>query len=121
MSAGADQNIDAGSASCTPDGYVYDCDECGDKTATLGADATNSDPDGDPMVIVWTVESGDAIIADPSSLTSSVTLENIEPTEPGACEDLTYDFKLSVTDCTGAVSTDTVRFTASCCGTEDTH
>lgn len=120
VNAGVDQAIDDGSATCSPSGYVYDCDECGDKTVTLGADASVSDPDNDPMVILWTVESGDATIADPTSLSSSVTLQNIEPTEPGACEDTCSDFKLSVTDCTGAVSTDTVRLCASCCGLEDT-
>lgn len=120
VNAGADQAVDAGSATCEPSGYVYDCDECEDKTVTLGADASVSDPDGDPITLLWTLESGVATMSDPTSLTSSVTLEKIEPSEPGACEDTSATFKLSVTDCTGAVSTDTVKFTASCCGTEDT-
>lgn len=120
VSAGADQGIDAGSASCAPSGYVYDCEECSDKTASLGADASISDPDGDPISIEWTVVSGDATISDPTAMSTQVLLQSIAPTEPGLCEDVVYEFKLSVTDCTGAVSTDTVRFTASCCGTEDT-
>ncbi len=120
VNAGTDQVVSAGTAVCSPSGYTYSCDECSDQTLVLGSDARVSDPDGDPIVIAWTVESGDATIDDPTSLTSSVTLKSIEPTEPSACEDVTYDFKLSVTDCTGAVSTDTVRFTASCCGVEDT-
>ncbi|MSP54729.1 MAG: PKD domain-containing protein [Myxococcales bacterium] len=120
VNAGVDHAVDAGSATCEPSGYVYDCDECSDKVVALGSDASVSDPDGDPISLVWTLESGVATIADATSLTTSVTLEKIEPSEPGACEDTSVTFKLSVTDCTGAVSTDTVKFTATCCGTEDT-
>lgn len=120
VNAGVDQSVDQGSATCVEDGYVYDCDECADKTLTLGGDATVSDPDGDPISIVWTVESGDAVITDPSSLSTTVTLMNSAPTEPSACESIPFTFKLTVTDCTGAVSTDTVKFTSSCCGTADT-
>ncbi len=120
INAGADQAISAGSATCSPSGYVYDCDQCTDQVVTLGADASVSDPDGDPVTILWTVSSGDATIDDPTSLTTSVTLKKISPSEPGVCDDTTTTFKLDVTDCTGAVSTDSVKFTATCCGTADT-
>ncbi len=120
VNAGTDQAADAGSGVCVEDGYVYDCDACADKTVALGSDASVTDPDGDPIVLEWSVESGDATIADTTSLSTQVTLEEIEPTEPNECEDVSYTLKLSVTDCTGEVSTDTVRFTATCCGTADT-
>jgi hypothetical protein len=120
VNAGADQNLDAGSASCEPSGYVWDCDECGDQTITLGADAVANDVDGDPLTYTWTVESGDATISSPNGLSSTVTLENVEPEEAGSCATLDYRFRLTVTDCTGAQTTDTVRFSATCCGVEDT-
>ena len=120
VNAGADQAIDAGTAVCVEDGYVYDCDECTDKVVTLGGDATVSDPDGDPITLIWTVESGDATITDPSSLSTTITLEKAEPTEPATCEEIPYTVKLTVTDCTGAVSTDTIKFMSTCCGVADT-
>jgi REJ domain/PKD domain len=118
VNAGADQAIDGGEASCEESGYTYDCDECGDITMTLGGDATATDPDSDPLSAVWTVTSGSATITDSTSVTTTVTLEDPAATEPGACEDNEYVFTLTVTDCTGEVTTDTVTYVVSCCGTK---
>lgn len=122
VDAGANQTLAAGSAECTEDGYTYNCDECAEQTITLGADASITDPDSDPLTYSWTLRSGDATaeIASSTSLQTTVTLSDIEPTTPGACEDVSFEFELSVTDCTGATSTDTVTVIASCCGVEDT-
>ena len=116
VDAGNPKSSDAGEAECTEDGYTYDCESCSDLTVDLGDDASVTDVDGDPLTYEWVVLSGEAEIEDASSLTTTVTLMEVEPTEPEACEDNEYEFQLSVTDCTGATETDTVVFTASCCG-----
>jgi hypothetical protein len=118
--AGPDVSIAGGNAECTLSGYVYDCDECADQTVTLGASARASDPDGDPYTIKWTTTSANASIADPTSLTTSVTLKKAEATEPGTCDDTEYEFQLEVTDCTGDTTTDKISLNVSCCGVEDT-
>ncbi len=118
--AGSDLAISGGTAACEESGYTYNCDECASQTVTLGADARASDPDGDPYTMVWSVEDGSATISDPSQLSTTVTLSDAEPTEPDECEDVEYRFKLTVTDCTGEVSTDTVVYTLTCCGVTDT-
>ncbi len=118
--AGADQSVSGGNAECTESGYVYNCDECASTTVNLGADARASDPDSDPYTMKWSVVSGDATITNDGVLSTTATLSEAEPTEPGKCEDVEYTFKLEVTDCTGETTTDNVKFTLSCCGVEDT-
>jgi hypothetical protein len=120
VDAGADVPVTGGKAECTLSGYEYNCDECGKQTVTLGADARVSDPDGDPIVYSWSVADGSATITDPGSLTTTVTLEDAEPTEPGTCTDTEYRLELKATDCTGESTKDTVVFTVNCCGVEDT-
>lgn len=120
VNAGADQSVDAGSATCEQSGYVFNCDECGDQTVALGADAVVTDADGDPYTVQWEVIEGDAVIANAASLSTTVKLQNLEPEEPGVCEQIEHRFRLTVTDCTGASSSDVVIYEASCCGVEDT-
>lgn len=120
VEAGSDQAVDAGSAECAESGYTYDCDDCTNQVITLGAEATTSDGDSDPYTIKWEVLAGEATIADDDKLTTTATLEDITPTEPGACESLEYVFSLSATDCTGEAGADTVSVVVSCCGTEAT-
>jgi len=120
VSAGATKVEAAGNAACEESGYVYACDECDSLTLALGDDATATDADGDPLTYAWTVLDGDATIEDPTSLSTTVRLDGAEPTEPSACEDTTYSFQLTVTDCTGAEVSSTVTYTASCCGISDT-
>jgi hypothetical protein len=120
VSAGSPKNEAAGNADCEESGYTYACDECDSLTVALGDDATATDADGDPLTYEWTVLDGDATIADPTSLVTTVRLDGAEPTEPAACEDTTYQFQLTVTDCTGEQATSTVTYTASCCGVADT-
>ncbi len=116
VEAGAGAAVDGGSAECEEDGYTYDCDSCANQTLTLGGDASVSDGDGDPYEVTWTVVSGDADITDPTSLVTTVTLNEPTPTEPDVCESNEYVFQLSATDCPGETSTDTVTLTVSCCG-----
>jgi hypothetical protein len=121
VDAGNPKTSDAGEAECAEDGYTYDCESCEDLTVSLGDDASVTDSDGDPLTYEWIVLSGEAEIDDSSSLVTTVTLMDVEPTEPEACEDNEYEFQLSVTDCTGSTETDTVVFTASCCGVTATR
>jgi hypothetical protein len=114
--AGANVTVSGGSAECAESGYVYVCDECADSVVTLGDLSTASDADGDPLVIEWTVVSGDATIANPDTLVTTVTLTDAEPDEPSECTSTEYEFQLSVTDCTGVTSTDTTTFVVECCG-----
>lgn len=116
VDAGNPKSTDAGEAECAEDGYTYDCEACETQTVELGDDASVTDADGDLLTYEWTVVSGNAEIADPTSLATTVTLSDAEPTEPESCEDTEYEFQLSVTDCTGATQTDTVVYTVTCCG-----
>lgn len=118
VDAGSNQSVDGGEAECEEDGYTYDCDSCSDSTVELGGDAAGTDADGDPISYFWEVVSGDATISDPTSLVTTVKLEDAEPTEPNECEDTEYVFQLTGTDCVGAEHTDTVTFTVTCCGVE---
>ncbi len=120
VSAGSGQSFSGGNATCEESGYTYDCDECASMTVDLGADSTANDPDGDPLIYEWTVIDGDATISDADKLHARVKLEGAEPTEPGSCEDTTYQFQLKVTDCTGAEATSQVTYTVNCCGAADT-
>jgi hypothetical protein len=120
IEAGEDQAIDGGEAECSESGYTYSCDECAEQIVPLGADATATDADGDPIVISWEVLSGYAVITDPSALNTVVTLSESEPEEPGACTETVYEFQLTVSDCFGDVVTDIVTYTVTCCGIEET-
>lgn len=120
VEAGTPKAADGGEAECSPSGYTYDCDSCSPVTLSLGDDASASDPDGDGMTYLWTVVSGNGVIADPTSLSTTVSLEDAEPTEPSLCEDNEFQFLLTVTDCTGATTSDTVTYTVNCCGIEAT-
>lgn len=120
VNAGTAVAVDAGSAECTPSGYVYACQDCADQTVTLGADASYSDPDGDPVTIRWTVVSGTATLASATSLTTTAILTDAAPTQPGSCETTEFVFQLEATDCTGVTETSRVTYTASCCGVDDT-
>ncbi|MFT5680158.1 MAG: hypothetical protein ACI8RZ_001063 [Myxococcota bacterium] len=120
VEAGKGWTIDAGEATCEEDGYTYDCDSCGSVSVTLGSDASALDDDGDPMTLYWEVV-GDATadITDSAAMETTAKLTGAMPTEPGACEDTEYTFKLSATDCPGEIGSDTVTFIVTCCGVEE--
>lgn len=120
VNAGRDQEVNAGSATCTQDGYSYDCDNCADQTIALGSDASVTDADGDPLTVAWTVTDGEADIASPGSVSTQVVLKKAAPETPGECTSTEYRFELSATDCTGANTTDRVSYTVTCCGVADT-
>ena len=74
----------------------------------------------DLMTVLWTTDNSDATIADPTSLVTTVTLEDAAPEEPDDCAETEFEFELTVTDCTGASVTDTITLAVNCCGVEDT-
>ncbi len=113
--------VDAGEAQCEEDGYVYDCEECGDQTVELGPNVTITDADGDPYTVFWELEEGEATISDENSLTTNVKLEEVVPTEPSVCDTLEYEFRLTVIDCTGGVTKASTSVRVQCCGTESTE
>lgn len=121
INAGNPVTIDAGDATCQVSGYSYICDECDSVTVNLGVGASVTDPDGDVYTHVWNVIDGDATVTDPTSLTTMVVLEGAEPTEPNVCDSTTYELQLSVTDCPGAETTDSVTLTVNCCGIESSE
>jgi hypothetical protein len=116
VNPGVPMTYDGGDAICEESGYSYICAYCEAQTVTLGEDAVVSDPDRDSVNTEWTVIDGSAAIHDPNSLTTTVVLSGAQPDEPEACTDTEYSFQLSATDCTGAVSAQTVTHTVTCCG-----
>jgi hypothetical protein len=113
--------IDAGQACCEPSGYVFNCDDCSDQSMSIGSDVTVTDGDGDPMTYLWELTSGSGTFSDATELEGTVTLEDIEPVEPGLCETNEHVLKLTVTDCTGVSTEAEVTVSSSCCGvSEDT-
>lgn len=116
VNPGTGETVAGGDAECRASGYTYVCSSCEDVTLDLGELASVSDADGDALVTRWTVLSGDATIADPDALSTSVRLENASPITVGACENNVYEMQLSATDCTGATTSSIVTYTVSCCG-----
>lgn len=121
VDAGSSINESAGTVTCVEDGYTFDCETCPDVETTLGENASVTDADDDPLTYEWEVLSGTATIDDPTSLETTVTLSEPTASEPGECDDTEYEFQLTVVDCTGAEVTDTVTYTATCCGEEETE
>ncbi len=119
VDAGPAGSMDGGTAECVLDGYVYDCEACADQTYPLGTGGSVTDADLDPYTILWTVESGNATVADPTSLTTTVTLEDAVPSEPLDCDSTDYVFRLTAVDCTGATVSDVVTISVNCCGVGD--
>jgi hypothetical protein len=118
VDAGEAQTIDGGSADCELDGYTYECESCSTQTVPLGLDATVTDADSDTWTVVWEVTSGEASIADSTSLSTEVSLSDAYPTEPDYPEDNEYVFTATITDCVGATHSDTVTFVLQCTGSE---
>ena len=110
--------ISGGEVECEEDGYVYDCEDCEDQTIEIGSNVTINDPDNDPYTVMWELTSGSGIISNPSAVTTSVKLENIEATEPNVCDSNEWVLELTVTDCTTASTSESTTVTVDCCGIE---
>ncbi len=118
VEAGAAIAVDAGTADCQLSGYTYNCGDCPNVTVALGDTASISDADGDSISYQWYVMSGDATLADETSLTSDVVLSGASASEPNACETTTYELELVAQDCPGGAAADALTITVNCCGVE---
>lgn len=117
VDAGPDQNIDGGTASCESEGYTYDCDSCPAVNVQLGVGAVVTDADGDQVSIGWsTVGETQASVLAPTELVTTAQLSGATPVEPGACTETEFSFQVDAVDCPGAVGSDTVTITVTCCG-----
>ena len=116
VNAGTSMAVDGGEGVCEMSGYSYSCMSCDDVTVVLGQGASINDPDGDGYTLEWSVLDGNANITEPKALTTNITLKNAYPEEPNVCAETTYEVQLEATDCPGAVSTDVVTYTVTCCG-----
>lgn len=114
-SAGVDQGTSA-RARCTPVSYgaSYDC-ECADVRFSLSS-AGSSDPDGEPIRYAWSVVSGSASIVG-SSTGTTAQIAFLGPTPPyGSVTTDTAVVALTVTDCYGTSTMDTVTLSYECAG-----
>lgn len=114
--AGADRKEPAGDAECVLSGYTYECEDCDSFRVALGPDGVASDPDGDPVTILWSILDTSTKLVDDDVLPSEAILPKTTPTSLGTCVTEKFSFELSVQDCPGAISTDRVDISAECCG-----
>ena len=115
--------VAAGTVACEESGYGYDCDECDNQVIQLSDYVTVTDPDNDPFTIEWELSVGNGTITDPTSLDTTIILEDIEAEEPDECAINDFDVVLTAIDCVGApsgVSSEIAIIQAECCGTLDT-
>jgi hypothetical protein len=119
VAAGADQAADGGTAGCVPAGPNFICDACDGVVVSVGADASITDEDGDPLTYTWSSSSEDVEFADPSAISTTVTLDGAIAQRPSACQDTSFTLTLEAEDCTGVFSSDDVVITVSCCGELD--
>lgn len=117
IDAGPSTLVDAGSAPCTSlGGNQYDCESCPAVTTVLGTGGYTLDPDGDPLDLLWEIDSGNATLIDNDSLEVEVILAESTPNRPSQCVEDTYTFVLTATDCPGLSVSSEVSVRAQCCG-----
>jgi len=116
--AGTDQTYSEVTATCYPESYggEYICKDCEDYDFTLDGTAS-SDADGDFLdEPLWTITSGSsyATITDEDTWAPTITMSGVgaDPDDGAETEDV--EIQLTVTDCSGATSTDTVTLSYTC-------
>lgn len=119
VSINVPDTIDAGQACCEPSGYVYNCEDCTNQTVNLEDLITITDPDNDPYTVVWEAVEGSVTFVDTTDVGTNMLLEDATPTEPQVTDDIEYDFQLTVTDCTGAVTVGEVTQIVQCTGADE--
>ena len=123
VDAGADFQEDVGETTCEEDGYTYDCEDCGTATTALGTDATITDAEDDPYTVIWEWDEGLSTIDGDVSFTEDEAVAGKVIIDSQAPEDLgetTWEavFNLTVTDCPGDSTTDSVTVEVVCEGVE---
>ncbi len=113
VDAGDDATV-SDSVTCTASGYSYVCDDCASYVYALDGTGTYDDDD-EPLEYLWTVLSGSASLTDDDTTSPSVTLTGPSCTY-GATTTETFEIELEVTDCYGAVSTDSIYLYYVCTG-----
>ncbi len=116
--AGDDSSY-SGSADCTPISYgvSYDCDTCTTTAFTLDGTGS-SDGNGDELTYSWSIISGSTYGTMTNSTTSSPTVTITgAPATYGSANNTEVEVQLTVSDCMGAESSDTVVLTYACTGT----
>ncbi len=109
--------IEAGEACCEQVwGNQVHCDSCATESSQLDDQVNITDPDGDPITILWESLDGDILIADPTALGTQFLFEDSKTGIGGSCDDSDYVLELTVRDCTGAITIETVTQTLECCG-----
>ncbi|MBN1335725.1 MAG: lamin tail domain-containing protein [Deltaproteobacteria bacterium] len=111
--AGEDQSSDQ-TSTCYLSGYDYVCDDCADVTFTLDGTGTFDD-DGDLLEYLWTASSSYASIADPTAVTTTVTVSGI-PATYGSTTTETILITLDVEDCPHQTGSDEMTITYTCTG-----
>ncbi len=113
-SAGDDQSS-AETSACVTNGYTVVCPDCDDATFALSA-AASTDADGDALTYAWTYTASPAVSIDSTtSATPTVTISGVVPTY-GETTTVDPTFTVTVYDCAGGRSTDTVTLTYTCTG-----
>ena len=109
--------IEAGDACCEQTwGNQVNCSSCDTESAQFDDLVDIYDADGDPLTILWESLDGDILIADPTAVGTQFLFEDSDPGYNGNCDDNSYVLELTVRDCTGAITVETVTQTLECCG-----
>ncbi len=114
-SAGDDQTLTE-TSSCSYSSYVYTCDDCSDASVTLDSSST-SDADSDQLTYAWAITAGDKSgELDATDIESPTLTVWGVAAEHDKTSSVQIDVELTVTDCYGTSSTDTVSITYTCTG-----
>ncbi len=114
-SAGSDQSYSY-TQTCGLTGYSYTCDDCPDYDFTLDGSGT-VDLDDSDFTYSWSITSGSSYGSLDDSTAESPTLTMTSLTcIYGSTTTYTVEMSVSVTDCPGDSSTDSVTVTYDCTG-----
>lgn len=94
--AGSDQRLEA-VGSCVSSSYVWTCGDC-PEASTLLDGASTYDPDGDPLVYLWTADMDSITFSNNASAVTDIIFP-AQPSEFGVASELEVDATLTARDC----------------------